>query len=110
MVMLQFSGGRHTSGYVVSDDYEGHREEGETYSCCHCQKICIIKPGSGIRRGWCFRCNKPLCGKQQCLDRCEPWEAKIEAMEARGRLFAALDRERELTRRDAERERIKQGR
>lgn len=92
MTMLRYTGGRHTSGYsVITDPYAGD-EERETVSCAHCQKIWMVQPGSGTKRGFCFRCNAPLCGKKGCMEKCVPFEKAIEQMEARGRLFAQLER------------------
>lgn len=93
MVMLRYSGGRNTSGYsIITDPYTGAVDEGETLSCCHCQFTWIVKPGSGAKRGWCFRCNKPVCGKQGCLEHCTPFEKALEEMENRDRFHRQLDK------------------
>lgn len=94
MHVLKYSGGRRTSGYslLTAPGDNDHVEEGETLSCAHCQYTWTVRPGSGSKRGFCLRCNAPVCGKRDCLERCEPWEAKIEAIENRTRLYAALKR------------------
>lgn len=59
------------------------------FGCCHCSRICTVVPGSGIERGFCFMCMKPTCGQQKCVS-CEPFEAKLEAMEGRRRFAKQL--------------------
>ena len=64
----------------------GHAAEtGETLMCVHCQKHWIIKPGSGMKRGFCGNCAGPTCGKQQCEEHCVPFEKAIEQTEAQAR-------------------------
>ncbi len=68
-----------------SDLTDGHMaEEGDTEQCVHCQAMWVKRPGSGIKRGWCFNCNGPTCSKQRCIEHCEPAEAFIERLEAEG--------------------------
>ena len=48
-----------SSGYeiVTTNDSDKLEYEGETHQCCHCGKHWQIKPGSGITRGFCIKCN-----------------------------------------------------
>lgn len=62
-----------------------------TRQCAHCQMHWQHRPGSGIQRGFCLRCNAVTCGKRQCETRCEPWERGLERMERRLSLAAKLD-------------------
>ncbi len=55
--------------------------EGETLMCVHCQHIWIIRPGSGISRGFCMNCDGPTCGRGHCETHCVPFEKVIEAQE-----------------------------
>jgi hypothetical protein len=48
--------------------------------CCHCQKHWVPQPGSGKKRGFCFRCMKVTCGSDRC-DRCVPAEQWLENVE-----------------------------
>jgi len=50
----------------------------DTLQCQHCMKHWVVVPGSGRRRGWCLRCNGPLCGKPECMQNCVPFMAKVE--------------------------------
>lgn len=85
-------------GYVVLIDNETGKvlDEGETLMCAHCQKHWVVRPGSGITRGWCFRCAGPTCGKQPCVTGCTPFEVALEVMESRLTLASALHRIRGL--------------
>lgn len=49
--------------------------------CIHCQYTWIYQPGSGILRGFCFRCNGHTCGRVACQD-CYHYEKQIEDIEA----------------------------
>lgn len=66
-------------------------QDGETLMCAHCQFHWIVKPGSGMKRGWCFNCGGPTCGKKHCEEHCVPFERAIEIMEQRGRLLEAAE-------------------
>ena len=78
-------------GYAVTTGLWGEVEEYDTFTCPHCNGVCVIRPGSGTQRGYCFRCNLPTCGREHCIS-CIPFERKMEEMEARYRLRRALDR------------------
>lgn len=62
----------------------GQVPEGETSMCVHCQFHWVIKPGSGMQRGFCLKCNGPTCGKEACETICVPFEKMIENMEKLG--------------------------
>lgn len=66
-------------------------EEFDTFTCCHCNCIVRVRPGSGTERGFCFMCNAPHCGKKGCWT-CVPFERKLEAVENRYRLHKAMER------------------
>ncbi len=76
------------AGYFVSTDPDGRITEGETLQCVHCNAHWIVRPGSGIKRGWCLRCMGPHCGQAACWS-CEPFEKKLERWEMRERLVQA---------------------
>jgi hypothetical protein len=66
------------------------RREWETFTCCHCSAIVDVPPPTAPEVGFCR-----LCFSRECLDcarkdKCIPFERKLEAMEARGRLLAAI--------------------
>ena len=65
--------------------------ERDAYLCAHCQMLCIVRPGSGTTRGYCFRCQAPLCGRAPCNQRCIPFEAKMEAQEGRRRFWKQME-------------------
>ena len=74
---------------VVSLETGRVLQEGQTLSCCHCQRTWAVRPGSGRQRGWCLRCNAPTCGGPACLT-CLPWERQMEIMERRAGLRRAV--------------------
>ena len=78
-------------GYAVIMDDWGATQEMDTFTCCHCNGIQFIRPGSGTQRGYCYNCNHPTCGKERCLN-CVPFERMIEEIEGRSRLRQAMDR------------------
>lgn len=83
---------RRPGGYgVLTFEPLGILEEHDTFTCPHCNKVCIVRPGSGTHRGFCFRCNGPTCGGNRCQV-CVPFERKLEAMENRYRLHKAMER------------------
>ena len=53
--------------------------EVKTAQCCHCGGHFPFGPGHTKDRGWCYRCNGPICGAG-CLD-CVPQEAMLEILE-----------------------------
>jgi hypothetical protein len=75
--------GHKPSGYFVTADGEGHRIEGETRQCCHCQYTWEYHPGlegpkrpprlgkdqmSEGQRGWCLKHGGFLCGRADCFE------------------------------------------
>ncbi len=81
--------GNKPSGYSVLSHPDGSKKEMEKRQCAHCQFSWIYRPGSGVRRGYCSRCNGLLCGKPQCMEYCIPYINKIEGME-KGQSFKNL--------------------
>ena len=77
------------SGEVAVTDDRGMREY-RSFVCAHCNRIIIVKPGSGRQRGFCLLCQRPTCGHAAC-GHCVPWEAKLEAMEGRRRFWKQLE-------------------
>jgi len=53
--------------------------EVKTVKCVHCGGQFQFGPGYTKDRGWCGRCNGPICGAG-CLE-CVPEEAMLEIME-----------------------------
>jgi len=74
---------RRASGEFTVTSPEGKIERGgQTLTCVHCGRMWEVEPGSGQRRGWCFRCNGATCGSKEC-QRCLPFERQLEIMERR---------------------------
>lgn len=58
------------------------------YSCAHCNKIVIVETPDQPT-GFCMLCFYPTCLKCGGSEKCEPFEKKLLAMEARGKLLAS---------------------
>ena len=71
------------AGYAQTVDPDARLVEEDTLQCVHCGMHWQVKPGSRNVRGFCGRCNGPICGAK-CLE-CVPIERGLENMEA-GRL------------------------
>jgi hypothetical protein len=73
-------------GYaVISDPVNGVREA-DTFTCCHCNTVVVVKSGARPEDlgGWCAMCAKPVCPK--CAGgSCDPFEKKLERIEERAR-------------------------
>lgn len=64
----------------------GWTQIGDTLQCVHCGGHWMPVPGSGRRRGWCYRCDGPLCGHDVCFT-CIPEEKWLELCERTGRVI-----------------------
>ena len=74
-------------GVLLFSPHDSDKDQGQhTITCCHCNHVFIIQPGSGKERGWCFMCGASTCGDRRCspaLNGCAPFEKKLEAYERR---------------------------
>ena len=86
-----------------TDKDSGHVQlELDTITCCHCNKVVFVKPGTGAtvylipdtqRIGqwneamgaFCRLCMKAVCLACDAIGTCSPFERKIERLEARDR-------------------------
>lgn len=71
---------RKPSGHILIDDIV----VADTVQCCHCNAHFISIKGSGVTRGFCFKCMSRTCGSAGC-DICVAFERKLDLYE-RGRL------------------------
>jgi hypothetical protein len=67
------------NGYMSVTDADGKIIEADTLQCVHCGAHWVVKPGSGNVRGYCTRCNGPVCGPR-CAE-CVPLERRLEMLE-----------------------------
>lgn len=58
--------GHKPNGHFRTYSDLGHKIEGETRQCIHCQFVWNYQPGSGIVRGFCTRHNGFVCNRVQC--------------------------------------------
>lgn len=64
-------------------------------TCGHCQYQLAIEPSRSAHiivriAAPCGGCGKYLCGPCRATGGCDPWEKKMERMEARDRLLRAM--------------------
>ena len=81
---------RKSPGYIHIFEPDAPVKERDAFTCCHCNKIIIVRPGSGIRRGYCMSCDDLHCGKEACAVRCWPFEKKLLEMEGRKVLWQSF--------------------
>lgn len=78
---------RRPGGYLYSFDPGGVRQESDTFTCHHCNKVVIVKPKCDPYDlgGMCRLCDKMIC--PDCVNKgsCDPLEKKLERAEARDR-------------------------
>lgn len=67
---------RRAAGAILLDG----QQVADTLQCGHCNVHWVVQHGSGIRRGWCLRCDRPTCGKPPC-EACVPFEKKLDLNE-----------------------------
>lgn len=73
-------------GYAYTFDTDGVRQEADTFTCAHCNRVVIVRPkcNPDDLGGNCRLCMKMVCPK--CVDLgCTPFEKKLEKWEARDR-------------------------
>lgn len=89
-------------GYGVTKQPGKADVEEDSITCWHCHFIVFVLPGfmpqtlddAGAARSLphCRMCDRDIClrcGDRLDLDGCDPFEKKLERMEARGRLLRA---------------------
>jgi len=83
---------RTPGGYLIVTDPGAPVYEQDTFTCIHCNRVVLVKPGMTITDfAWCRKCMKPVCEKERCQVVCVPWERQMEINEARGKLHRAMD-------------------
>jgi hypothetical protein len=70
----------------------GRADAQKTFTCAHCNCVTVVpfKAKPDECGGFCMLEHKPVCGPCHKVGTCTPFEKKLEAMEARGRLLAAI--------------------
>ena len=76
-------------GYAFSFDPVDGCQEADSFTCCHCCKVIIVKPkcNPDDLGGMCRLCMKMICPTCVDLGTCDPLEKKLERMEDRGRIL-----------------------
>jgi len=76
-------------GHVERYDHLGNVEVVETLTCNHCG-IIYPKPGPGQPVGFCHMCFSPVCFGCGAIDKCDPFEKKLERIERRSKFLNSL--------------------
>lgn len=64
-------------GWISITDPDSARPvEMDTRQCVHCSGHWVVQPGSGKTRGFCFRCDGPICGP--ACSECRPINRRID--------------------------------
>ena len=76
-------------GYAFSFDVIGVRQEADTFTCHHCNTIVVVKPKCDPcdLGGMCRICEKMICPSCVDIGKCDPFEKKLERIEARDRIL-----------------------
>lgn len=76
------------AGVIVTATASGRTVEIDTLQCAHCGMHWEVIHGSGRVRGWCTKCNGPLCNeKALCMVMCYPIERRHDDVEKHGHLI-----------------------
>jgi hypothetical protein len=68
------------SGAILTDG----QESAYTLQCGHCGTQWVPQKGSGKVRGFCTKCNEPLCGADACMRYHVPKEALLDFLDGGG--------------------------
>ena len=78
---------RNPGGYAFSFDPGGLRQEADTFTCFHCNKVVVVKPkcNPDDLGGMCRLCVKMIC--PDCVNEgsCAPFEKKLDRIEKEAR-------------------------
>jgi len=70
-------------GYCYSFDPGGVRQEADTMTCNHCNRVVIIHKKVDDCGGHCRLCDKFICSECVDANHCVPFMAKVEQEEER---------------------------
>lgn len=70
---------RKEGGYLIATERDGKETIRDTITCCHCNMFHPLPPNK--QPSMCKMCDKPICDKLKCYERCAPFEKQLEAME-----------------------------
>lgn len=64
----------------------------DTFTCHHCSRVVFVRAGADPSElgGHCKTCDKLICPTCNAKGKCTPWEKQLEHMEARARLYEAV--------------------
>jgi len=82
---------RRPQGYLTVTEPGAPTVEKDTFTCGHCNRVVVVEPACdpSAMGGFCRLCMTHICETCAGEGGCEPFEKKLEAMEARDRLRRA---------------------
>lgn len=74
--MSRVRGGKGT--LVIENRVTGEKQEFNTLTCCHCNRIVVLNPKRVRPREWCRKCNQYVCDDTLCVVECNPIQQGVE--------------------------------
>ena len=88
---------RNPGGYLHVFTPETTTEEHDTFTCHHCNAVVVCDaPPAPPKGGFCLQCMSKICDKCEARPwaaengKCVPFEKRLEQIEQRGRMLAAI--------------------
>lgn len=83
---------RRPQGYAVTTEPGKADVEEDTFTCCHCNGIVFVRPREdpSSMGGFCRLCMSHTCAACANKGTCDPFEKKLERLEAKDRFRRAL--------------------
>jgi hypothetical protein len=82
-----------TRGFYLITDGEGRTKEIPTFTCPHCTRVVPQTerlPNGDEAKGFCHHCMKPVCIRCGAKQTCDPFEKKLERVEARAAFLRSV--------------------
>jgi hypothetical protein len=82
---------RRAQGYATIIEPGKATIEKDSFTCVHCNSVVFVSPMRDASEvgGFCMLCMKHICSACASTGACDPFEKKLERMEARDRLLRA---------------------
>ena len=79
-------------GYAVITEPGRADAETDTFTCKHCNCVVFVKPYQDAAEmgGFCRLCMAHICAQCAATGACDPFEKKLQRLEARDRLMRSL--------------------
>ena len=77
------------NNYSIIFQPDAPPQESDSFTCGHCTRVVFVQPGhrADDLGGLCKQCMSLICPVCVQTGKCDPWEKKMEEMEARSRFL-----------------------